>query len=616
MEKYKYSIWQNTKFVIKDFWGWQKKLIVMGVLWIPLKIILPLLVALIPKVIIDIMEQGGGAPQLLVAVPLMTLFAICLYCGEKTADLWVSDSYMRARYRYMIQINEKTMDMDYELLSSARGKILRAKALKMIENQEASMFEYMLVALLTNALGLISYGGVLASLNPMILVILVLSYGITWYLHRWVNRYIESRRQEQAENQRRIDYVVYKALDLAAAKDIRLYSLRKWFVDFGKNLIKKEDKIVSQIALRRWTAMAVAALLILLRDGTAYWILVRQVLEGKVAVSDFLVYFTMISTFAEWVSGILQSWADLKLSNSAMNDLRSFWEMGEEEKPRATKDIPGSNEWPCSIELQNVSYIYPESEKETLKDVSLKISAGERLAVVGLNGAGKTTLIKLICGLFHPTKGRILINGTDIQKYDRDKYFDLFSVIFQDIHLLPTSIMTNITMQESGKEDGQRLQTCLKQSGIGARIEKLPQGLDTLMVKNVNENAYELSGGEMQKLLLARALYKEAPILILDEPTAALDPIAENELYLQYRDLTEGRTSLFISHRFASTRFCDRIILMDQGRIVEMGTHDQLMEQNGLYAEMYQVQSQYYQKEKEEKKQSEVTPLQAGGEQA
>lgn len=614
MEKHKYSIWQNAKFVIQDFWGWQKKLIIMGVLWIPLKIILPLLVALIPKVIIDIMEQGGGAPQLLMAIPLMTLFAICLYCGEKTADLWVSDSYMRARYRYMIQINEKTIDMDYELLSSAKGKILRAKALKMIENQEASIFEYVLVALLTSALGLISYGGVLASLNPLILVVLVLSYGITWYLHRWVNRYIESRRQEQAENQRRIDYVVYKALDLAAAKDIRLYSLRKWFVDFGKSLIQKEDKIVSQIALRRWTAMAVAALLILLRDGMAYLILIQQVLEGKVAVSDFLVYFTMISTFAEWVSGILQSWADLKLSNSAMNDLRSFWEMEENEKPKAVEAIPNSGEWPCSIELQNVSYTYPESEKETLKDVNLKIEAGERLAVVGLNGAGKTTLIKLICGLFHPTKGRILINGVDIQKFDRDEYFDLFSVIFQDIHLLPTSILTNITMQENGKEDGKRLQKCLKQSGIGSRIEKLPQGLDTLMVKNVNENAYELSGGEMQKLLLARTLYKEAPILILDEPTAALDPVAENELYLQYRDLTEGRTSLFISHRFASTRFCDRIILMDQGGIVEMGTHEELMSQNGLYAEMYQVQSQYYQDEKNKNNESDNEPLNEGGE--
>lgn len=614
MEKQKYSIWQNTKFVIQDFWGWQKKLIIMGVLWIPLKIILPLVVALIHKVIIDIMEQGGGAPQLLVAIPVMTLFAICLYCGEKTADLWVSDSYMRARYRYMIQINEKTIDMDYELLSSTKGKILRAKALKMIENQEASIFEYVLVALLTNALGLISYGGVLASLNPLILVVLVLSYGITWYLHRWVNRYIESRRQEQAENQRRIDYVVYKALDLAAAKDIRLYSLRKWFVDFGKSLIQKEDKIVSQIALRRWMAMAVAALLILLRDGMAYFILIQQVLEGKVAVSDFLVYFTMISTFADWVSGILQSWADLKLSNSAMNDLRSFWEMEENEKPKATENIPESKEWPCSIELQNVSYTYPESEKETLKDVNLKIEAGERLAVVGLNGAGKTTLIKLICGLFHPTKGRILINGVDIQKFDRDEYFDLFSVIFQDIHLLPTTILTNITMQENGKEDGQRLQKCLKQSGIGSRIEKLPQGLDTLMVKNVNENAYELSGGEMQKLLLARALYKEAPILILDEPTAALDPVAENELYLQYRDLTEGRTSLFISHRFASTRFCDRIILMDQGGIVEMGTHEELMSQNGLYAEMYQVQSQYYQDDKNKNNESDNEPLNEGGE--
>ena len=607
MEKQKYSIWQNAWFVIKDFWGWQKKLVVMGIIRIPLVIILPLVVALIPKVIIDIMEQGGGAPQLVVAIPVMTVIAIFLYCTEKVASLWVDDSYMRARYRYLIRINEKTMDMDYELLSSAKGKILRARALRMLENQAATIFEGMLVALLSNCLGLISYGGVLATLNPWILVVLILSYGVTWYLNRLVNRYIESKRQEQAENQRRIDYVVFKAIDLAAAKDIRLYSLRRWFIDFGKSLIQKENRIVSQIALRRWASMAVAALLILLRDGLAYAILIQQVISGEVPVSDFLVYFTMISTFAEWVSGILQSWANLNLSNSGLNDLRNFWEMEETAKPQKTKPIPPKEEWPCEIELQQVGYTYPESEKETLKGIDLKIHAGERLAIVGINGAGKTTLIKLICGLFHPTQGRILVNGEDIKEYDPNEYFDLFSVIFQDVHLLPTSIVTNITMQERGKEDTGRLEKCLQQSGIASRIERLPEGLETLMVKNVNESAYELSGGETQKLLLARALYKEAPILILDEPTAALDPIAENELYLQYRDLTEGRTSLFISHRFASTRFCDRIILMDQGGIAEVGTHEELMEKGGLYAEMYQVQSQYYQEENQSE--GEEAPL-------
>lgn len=602
MNQTKYSIWQNARYVIKDFWGWQKRLIIMSIVRIPLIVVLPLLTAFIPKVIIEIMENGGGAGQLLIAIPIMTLITIILYITEKIAHLWVGDIHMRARYRYLIRINEKTMDMDYEQLSSAKGKVLRAKALNDIDREEATSFMGCSVLLLANLLGFVSYGSVLAMLNPWILVVLLFSYGITWFLNRWVNQYAQSRRTDQANIRRRIDYMVFKALDLTAAKDIRLYSLRQWFTSFGRNLIQKENKIISQIAFRRWISMAVAALLIFLRDGMAYAILIQSVLLGEVSVSDFVVYFTMISTFAEWVSGILQSWSELDMANRGLNDLRAFWEMDDicdthEKENDEIQPIPDHSQWPCSIELEHVSYTYQESNQETLHDINLTIHPGERLAVVGLNGAGKTTLIKLICGLFHPTTGTIRLNGKDIRYFDRKEYFQLLSVIFQDVHLLPTSILTNITMQEKGTEDTSRLQKCLEQSGILSRIKKLPNGLDTLMVKNVNENAYELSGGEMQKLLLARALYKEAPILILDEPTAALDPIAENELYLKYRNLTEGRTSLFISHRFASTRFCDRIILMDQGRIAEIGTHEELMEKNGLYAQMYRVQSQYYQED-------------------
>ena len=257
--------------------------------------------------------------------------------------------------------------------------------------------------------------------------------------------------------------------------------------------------------------------------------------------------------------------------------------------------LPKKVEWPCDVELRNVSFTYAGADKPTLQNVNLKIRAGERIALVGLNGAGKTTMVKLICGLLYPTEGEILINGVKSTDFNRDEYFKLFSVIFQDVHLLPLSIAANITLQQESHQDANRLQKCLEQSGLMDKIHRLPEGLNTLMVKNVNEEAVELSGGEMQKLLLARALYKEAPMLILDEPTAALDPIAENELYLQYREMTQDRTSLFISHRFASTRFCDRIVLMEQGRVLEEGTHEQLMEQDGRYAELFNVQSRYYQ---------------------
>ena len=599
MKKQDYSIWQNVVFVIKDFWGWQKILVIMGILRIPLMIFLPLLIALIPKVIIEILEAGGGAPQLLVAIPGMTVIAAGLYVADRVTKLWVEDSSKRAHYRYLVRVNETTIDMDYELLFSAEGKVLRAKALKMLDNQMATYLEQALVLLLGSGLGLIVYGSALALLSPWILVVLCISCVVTFYMNLWVNRYIESRRRVQAENRRRLDYVVFKAMDLAAAKDIRLYSLRSWLVEFGRMLLQKENRIVSQIALRRWCSMAVAALFILLRDGVAYVILIGQVLAGHVAVGDFLVYFTMIATFAEWVALILEAGSYLKLSSSCLSDLRGFWDLGASKttpKARAQlQPVPEKEQWPCEIELRQVRYTYPESTRETLHGIDLTIKAGEKLAIVGLNGAGKTTLIKLLCGLFHPTEGQILVGGVDIAQMDAEAYFDLISVIFQDVHLLPTSIRTNITMQEKGKEDEKRLEQCLRQSGFGSSIQKLPAGLETMMVKNVNENAYELSGGELQKLLLARALYKKAPLMVLDEPTAALDPLAEAEVYRKFNQITQNKTAVYISHRLSSCRFCDDIVVLHQGRVVQQGSHDALVSQKeGLYFKLWQAQAQYY----------------------
>jgi len=219
--------------------------------------------------------------------------------------------------------------------------------------------------------------------------------------------------------------------------------------------------------------------------------------------------------------------------------------------------------------------------------------------VVGLNGAGKTTLIKLICGLYRPQAGKVTLAGTDQTAYNRDEYFTMFSPVFQDIYLLTTTIAGNVSQQALEQTDRGKVEHCLKLAGLYDKAASLPKGMDTLLVREVYSEAVELSGGEMQKLALARALYKDAPVIILDEPTAALDPIAESEVYRQYASLTEGKTSVYISHRLASTRFCDRILLIDGHKIAEEGTHDELIQQGGKYAEMFNVQASYYSSGKE-----------------
>ena len=224
--------------------------------------------------------------------------------------------------------------------------------------------------------------------------------------------------------------------------------------------------------------------------------------------------------------------------------------------------------------------------------MSFKVNRGENIAIVGENGAGKTTAVKLLCGLYYPTSGEILINGKSSRDFSNDSYFNLFSAVFQDYYFMPMTIAENICT--ASDYDRKKLFAAFDKAGISEKINSLPLKEKTYMIKDVYKDAADFSGGEKQKLLLAKAIYKNAPVLILDEPTAALDPIAENELYLKYNEMTSGKISFFISHRLSSTRFCDRILLVKDGKIAESGTHDELMALKGLYYRMYQVQSYYY----------------------
>ena len=213
---------------------------------------------------------------------------------------------------------------------------------------------------------------------------------------------------------------------------------------------------------------------------------------------------------------------------------------------------------------------------------------------MGANGAGKTTLVKLLCGLYMPTSGEVRIDGVPVGDFAREEYYKLFSPVFQDVQTAFFSLAETVACDLGDRVDKARAESCMRRAGLGRKLDSLPLGVDTRLDKQVNKDGIALSGGEAQKLMMARALYKDAPVLVLDEPTAALDPIAENEIYLQYRDMTQGKTSLFISHRLASTRFCDRILFLKDGRIIEAGSHNELIALGGEYAKLYEIQSCWY----------------------
>jgi len=249
---------------------------------------------------------------------------------------------------------------------------------------------------------------------------------------------------------------------------------------------------------------------------------------------------------------------------------------------------------PCAIRFDNLFFRYEGAKADTIKGIDLTIEPGEKVAIVGLNGAGKTTLIKMLCGLLNPTKGKVLISGEDMVGFNREEYYRLFSVVFQEFAILPMTVAENVACSDREEIDRQKVRRCLEKAKLWEKIQVAPEGMDSQMVKAVYYEALTLSGGETQRLMLARAIYKDAPIVVLDEPTAAMDPIAEANLYEQYHELTKGKTSLYISHRLASTQFCDRIIFLEDGKIAEAGSHAQLMAQKGRYHRLFQVQSAYY----------------------
>lgn len=306
-----------------------------------------------------------------------------------------------------------------------------------------------------------------------------------------------------------------------------------------------------------------------------------------------MLYFGVVTGFSAWLSSIFSQVSSLNQLNLKINYFRSYLEYPESYRRQNGVGIP-EDALPRIIELKDVSYRYKGADQFALRHINLKMIPGEHLAIVGLNGAGKTTLVNLICGLIEPTEGQVLYDGIDIRQYNRPELYKLFSAVFQQFSILPVTIEEIVAEASAENLNPRKVENCLKTAGLWNKIQRLPQGVRSHFGKAIYDDGVELSGGEVQKLLLARALYKSAPILLLDEPTAALDPIAESSLYENYNQISKGKTTVFISHRLASTSFCSRIILIENGEICEEGTHDHLLKQNGKYHHLFEMQAKYY----------------------
>lgn len=594
--KPKYNLWQNTGFMLRTSRKYAKSVF-------PLCIVLALLSAgksvaelLIAPAILNKIELSASLGSVVLTIAAFALVLMLLSGLRAYVDTNALFGRIAVRSQGIyLSISRKYAETSYpNLLNTdflALGEKASAACAGNSESSEAIWTT--LTDLMTSCIGFIVYLALLTNLNLWLAALVAATTAVSYFASKRINEWGYLHRSEELELTKKIEYANKTATSREFAKDIRMFGLRGWLEDLWGSTMRLYSAFCAKRERKYIWANIIDIVLTFLRNGIAYAFLIGITVKNGLPASQFLLYFAALSGFAQWVVEILDKLSVMHKQSLDISTIREFLDWDEPFDLNGGERIAFEPNKQYEIRLDDVSFRYPKADKDTLSHINLTVHPGEKLAIVGLNGAGKTTLVKLVCGFLDPTEGRILLNGEDIRKFNRNDYYALFSAVFQEFSVLDVTVKENVAQCVDGIDET-RVRQCIDKAGLTEKIQSLPKGIETHLGRRVFKDGVEFSGGQTQRLMLARALYKNAPILVLDEPTAALDPIAENDIYQKYNDMTHGRTSFFISHRLASTRFCDRIIFVDGGKIAEEGTHDELLKNGGGYAYLFEVQSKYY----------------------
>lgn len=555
--------------------------------------IYPFFSIIMPKLLISELTLVAGASLnkiLIITLGYFLLTSIFGFIRTFIHDL-AYPMITKLRIDYLRDVFDKIISMDYKYAEDANFLEENNRAMRAASSNDVGiegiyhkLFESMAIFLTILALTIF-----IGALNLWILFGLILNIIATVYINNRVHEYQYEMKGKLGHAERRKDYYYKTTHDFGYGKDIRIYSLKDRILsNYNKeieNLVALHRKIRNKEYLLGFLGLGT----LLISSSLTYGILIYMAFNGM-TIADFSMYLAAITN----LSLLMKSFADnISFIISEGRYVMDFYEFLDRNLGGSGGHRDPIENDTLDIEFRNVSFKYPKTDKYIFKNLNFKINKGERLAIVGVNGAGKSTLVKLMTGLFDVTEGEILINGVPIKEFSKKALYSMFSVVFQDVNILAFTIAENIACS-SDNLDRNRILTALDRVGLGQKIKNLPKGLDQMMLKVIEEDGVEFSGGESQKLVIARGLYKDANMVIMDEPTAALDALAEAEIYENFSELVKGKTALYISHRLASTKFCDKIILLDKEGIREYGSHDELIKKKGAYYEMFTIQGKYY----------------------
>lgn len=588
--EYLKKFFSNMAFMFRRTWKYAKSKYFLMILDSVKSTVQPFVLLIIPKYILDELASERRVDVTLRYIGYYAAAVVGFNLISLIISRFGSDQSMKIDHRVAMDQHTKWLHMDYDKFENGRVRDLEARSVSAAEPRNFA--EDKVLGFISNLIRLGGYTYIIMSLHPIMILFILTVIAANTLIARRSAKLGYEYTTAMTRLSRRFNYIFRTMVDFKVGKDVRINGADSWLK--SKYEKESEEYIRDHRAQQRKLLgiNTLSDIIGLIQTVVMYGYCGYLAISGGITVGSFTVFLGALTAFTGTFNEFVKRFPALGLLSKYIDDYREFLRCAEHEgKELETSDISALPEH-CDIEFVNVSFKYPDTDRYVLKNINIKIKAGERLSIVGYNGAGKSTFIKLLCRFYKPTEGKILLGGVDISTYPLPEYRRRLAVVFQDYQLFYMSVRYNIVLNL--EEDPERVRKALAESGILEKIEALENGIDTSYGRILYYHSRDFSGGETQKIACARAYYRDSPIVILDEPTSALDPVAETQLYGRFNEIIGDKTAVYISHRLASVKFCDSIAVFADGELVERGTHAELIKKNGIYADMFTKQAHYY----------------------